>query len=77
MELLYSWAVSGGQLHCNGAVGILELKKRLPDMVVIVGVSVTWEMCAWKLVSAKGGFAGFLTQELVSSLLNQRPGHTS
>lgn len=46
-------------LHYTGVAGILELEKRLPDVVVAVWFQVTWEIHASKPMSAKGSFAGF------------------
>lgn len=71
MELLYFWTTEWRPaLYYNGVAGTLQLKKRLPDVVVTVVVPDTWETHALKRVSGKVCFAALPTRDLVIYLLS-------
>lgn len=65
-------------MYSNEVAGMLDIKKRPPDVVVAVVVPGTWRICASKPVSAKGSFARLPVQDLEISPfipLNWSPSH--
>lgn len=74
----YILAFSVLLLYYNGVSETLELKKRLPEVVVTVVFPGTWEIRALKPVSGKVSFAGLPTQDLetFSCPLNWSPCRT-